>query len=110
MHLGAFASFFLSRSLEGNVIQVDVISRMMLSSHFWPLAFQPELKHAFFKKPSLPRHRQKSPQIPVNVTPLCSGVKTNGAVSKKTNTTSFILLLSRRCGNIPPRAAGKVRQ
>lgn len=47
-HLGAFESCFLFRSF--NVIQVDVISRMMLSSHLWPLEFQPELKHTFFKK------------------------------------------------------------
>lgn len=50
VHFGAFESFFLFQSFEHNVIQVDVISRMMLSSHLWPLEFQPELKHTFFKK------------------------------------------------------------
>lgn len=49
-HFGAFGSCFLFQSFEHKVIQVDVISRMMLSSHLWPLEFQPELKHAFFKK------------------------------------------------------------
>lgn len=62
VHFGAFESCFLFQSFEHNMIQVDVISRMTLSSHLWPLEFQPELKHTFVKKLQLSPQRQKSPQ------------------------------------------------